>query len=59
MKTIGITGGKGMLGSDIARLAEKEDFSVLIYDLPEFDITKQSDIQQVVAECDFIVNSIC
>ena len=56
MKTIGITGGKGMLGSDIAILAEKEGFLVRIYDLPEFDITKQSDIQQVVSECDFMVN---
>jgi dTDP-4-dehydrorhamnose reductase len=53
---IGITGGRGMLGSDIKKLAEKEGFSTSIYDLPEFDLTKQEDIEKMVSECDLIVN---
>jgi len=53
---IGITGGRGMLGSDIKILAEKEGFEVLIYDLPEFDLTKEKDIEKIVSECDIIVN---
>lgn len=56
MPTIGITGAKGMLGSDIAKLANSEGLSVNLYDLPEFDITRPSDIEKAVSECDCIIN---
>lgn len=56
MKSIGITGGKGMLGSDIKKLAEANGFTVRIYDLPEFDITADADIETLVADNDVIVN---
>ena len=53
---IGITGGRGMLGSDIKTLVEKEGFSPKIYDLPEFDLTNRASIDAMVAECDTIIN---
>jgi len=56
MKTVGITGGKGMLGSDIRYLAEKHGYDVRIYDLPEFDITSEKDIVRIVSENAVIIN---
>ena len=53
---IGITGGRGMLGSDIRIAAQKEGFIPIIYDLPDFDITQQKSIDKMVAECDIIIN---
>ncbi len=56
MKKIAILGGKGMLGSDLAKLAKSTDYEVLIFDLPEFNITRDADIRNAVSNADFIVN---
>ncbi len=53
---LGITGGRGMLGTDIKLLAEQEGFEPVIYDLPEFDLTDRALIDAMVAECDIIIN---
>ena len=53
---IGITGGNGMLGSDIAKAAKKEGLTPILYDLPDFDITKQESIDKMIAESDIIIN---
>ena len=45
-----------MLGSDLGALAESVGLAVTAYDLPEFDITHQSDIDRIVEESDIIVN---
>lgn len=45
-----------MLGSDIIELADNLGFSTRIYDLPEFDITNDADIEAMVAENDILVN---
>ena len=56
MSRISILGGKGMLGSDLAKLAESAGHEVSIFDLPEFNITRDTDIRNAVSNADFIVN---
>ena len=56
METIGITGGKGMLGSDIKELAEKKGYKINIYDLPEYDLTVNENLEKIVSENDVIIN---
>ena len=53
---IAILGGKGMLGTDLARLCEQQGFDVKVFDLPEFDITNSKQLKQVVGGVDAIVN---
>jgi len=56
MSRIAILGGKGMLGSDLAKLAESAGHEVNVFDLPEFNITRNADIRNAVSSADFIVN---
>ena len=56
MSRISILGGKGMLGSDLAKLAESAGHEVSIFDLPEFNITRNDDIRNAVSDANFIVN---
>lgn len=56
MKRIAILGGRGMLGSDLAKLAKSGGYEVSVSDLPEFNITRNTDIQNAVSRADFIVN---
>jgi dTDP-4-dehydrorhamnose reductase len=56
METIGITGGRGMLGSDIKELAEKQGYKINIYDLPEYDLTIDDNLEKIVSENDIIIN---
>lgn len=48
--------GNGMLGCDLAQMASDAGWTVSTYDLPEFDITNQEQLQQVVDSADCIVN---
>ncbi|GAF83558.1 unnamed protein product, partial [marine sediment metagenome] len=36
---IAILGGRGMLGTDLAKICGQEGFDVKVFDLQEFDIT--------------------
>ncbi len=56
MKTLVILGGKGMLGSDLQWTAEQVGYSVVVFDRPEFDITREQDVRQAVVAGDVIVN---
>lgn len=56
MKRIAILGGKGMLGADLAKLAKSDGYEVSVSDLPEFNITRNADIQNAISRADFIVN---
>lgn len=53
---VAILGGKGMLGSDLADVAGKQGFAVRIYDLPEFDMADERQVDAVVCDADVIVN---
>jgi dTDP-4-dehydrorhamnose reductase len=55
-KTVVILGGRGMLGSDLSAACERDGFDVKVFDLPDFDITKLSDIKEAIAAADVIVN---
>jgi len=51
-----ILGGKGMLGSDIAKTCKQEDFDVKILDLPEFDITNHRQFEKTLGNAQIIIN---
>ena len=53
---IAILGGRGMLGTDLARLCEQQGFDVKIFDLPEFNITDSRQVKEAVADVDTIIN---
>lgn len=55
-KTITILGAKGMLGTDLCRVAEQTGFKVRGFDLPETDITNASQIGKIVASSEIVVN---
>ena len=53
---IGIVGGNGMLGKDLSLLLVSNGFKPKVFDLPEYDITKEEDLQKIVYRTDIIVN---
>jgi len=55
-ETIAILGGKGMLGTDLAKTCEKRGFGVRVFDLPGFDITNAEQLKEAVDSADTIIN---
>ncbi|UCG48060.1 MAG: dTDP-4-dehydrorhamnose reductase [Phycisphaerales bacterium] len=53
---VAILGGRGMLGSDLAKTCARRGYRVRPYDLPEFDITNAQQVKQAVADAQIIVN---
>jgi len=53
---VAILGGKGMLGSDLAKTCARRGYQVRLYDLPEFDITNEQQLKQAVAAAQTVVN---
>lgn len=51
-----VTGGHGMLGSDLVPCLEKAGYQVIALDLPEFDLTKAEHIEKKFAGADAVVN---
>jgi len=54
--TIAILGGRGMLGTDVARLCIAKFPAVTVLDLPEFDITNSRQLKETVTSFDIIIN---
>ena len=54
--TIAVTGGRGMLGSDLVPCLEQAGHKVLVLDLPEFDLTNPSHIESKLAGADAVIN---
>lgn len=54
--TIAIFGGKGMLGTDVATACAASGFAVRAYDLPEFDITNSTHVQEALNASDVVIN---
>ena len=54
--TVFILGGKGMLGSDLAKACEQEGIDIRILDLPEFDITDYQQFEKKLEKADLIIN---
>lgn len=55
-ETIAVTGGRGMLGSDLVPCLEKAGYQARALDLPEFDLTNPSHIETKLAGANMIVN---
>lgn len=53
---VAILGAKGMLGTDLTRLCQENNFTVLPFDLPEFDITSKGHLEKVISNADAVVN---
>ena len=53
---ITILGGRGMLGTDLAKVCGQQGFDVKVFDLPEFDITNSQQLKEVVNTANIIVN---
>lgn len=49
-----VTGGKGYIGSKLVRALEGKGHEVTIYDLPEFDITKNHQLEMMIAGKDIV-----
>ena len=53
---IAVLGGKGMLGSDVVSLCHEQGREITVLDLPDFDITKASDVEESLYGTDLVVN---
>lgn len=55
MKKLAII-GQGMLGSELAASAREADWEISTYDLPDFDLTNEEQVRELVNSADCIVN---
>lgn len=55
-RSVAILGGRGMLGTDLARACHALHATVRCYDLPEFDITNRDHCVAALGDCDVVVN---
>ena len=55
-ETVAILGGKGMSGTDLTDTCRQRNLEVKVFDLPEFDITRNEQLEQVVNSAQTIVN---
>jgi len=53
---IAILGGRGMLGTELAKICRQEGFDVTVFDLPEFDITNSQQLKEALGNTETIVN---
>ncbi len=53
---IAILGGRGMLGTELAKICRQEGFDVTVFDLPEFDITNSQQLREALSNTKIIVN---
>jgi dTDP-4-dehydrorhamnose reductase len=53
---VAILGGKGMLGSDLAAACQQHRLITTVLDLPEFDITNENHLTNILKEVDAVIN---
>ena len=46
--TLAILGGRGMLGSDLAKACLSQGWAINVLDLPDFDITKENQLKNAI-----------
>ena len=54
--TVAILGGRGMLGTDLARECTERGISFEVFDLPDFDITNTQQLEPVIRQAETIIN---
>jgi dTDP-4-dehydrorhamnose reductase len=54
--TVTILGGRGMLGTDLAKVCRRQGYKVDVLDLPEFDITNTQQLEQVTRRARSVIN---
>jgi len=54
--TVAILGGRGMLGTDLARTCRNQGLHVEVFDLPDFDITEQQQLGDAIGQAEIIIN---
>ncbi len=55
-QNIVILGGKGMLGTDLAEAFKKKNIDFKVFDLPEFDITNSTQLEETIKNADIVIN---
>ena len=55
-ETIAILGGRGMLGTDLAKTCEQQGLGVRVFDLPEFDISNAEQLKEAIDSADAVIN---
>lgn len=55
-RVVAILGGRGMLGTDLARVCTAKGFLVKTYDLPEFDIADIGQVRDAIHDADAVLN---
>jgi len=55
-ESVAVLGGRGMLGTDLSRYLKQEGYTVSVWDLPDFDITQPSHLENALAEAQVAVN---
>ena len=55
-KKVKILGGRGMLGTDLTEACQRNGMAVEALDLPEFDITDETQLEQAVKDSAVIIN---
>ncbi len=53
---IAILGGRGMLGSELAEICNRQGLKITVLDIPEFDITNPQQLKDAVNNSDIIIN---
>jgi dTDP-4-dehydrorhamnose reductase len=53
---IAILGGRGMLGTDLARQCTEQGINFEVFDLPDFDITNHQQLSRIVRHAAIVVN---
>ena len=51
-----ILGGKGMLGTDLVEVFKKHNIKYQVFDLPEFDITNYTRLEEKIKDADIVIN---
>ena len=54
--SIAILGGRGMLGTDLVKVCQQQDWDIKVFDLPEFDITNSQQLRQAIDSSGIIIN---
>ncbi len=56
IKRVAILGGRGMLGTDLERTLRRNNIEPVVYDLPEFDLTRVEHVTHALANMDYVIN---